>query len=313
MAKALGLNLDQINILLMIVSFAIAFAIPFELILISYAFLGPAHYLTEISWLHDRTYFTDAKWLWIPLAILSLIMIATNIGKENIEAAYIVLALSLSLATAFVFGKTMILRAVIFVGLALLFLGLKGIYPPVGLALVILLPTVIHVYVFTGLFILLGALKNSSKWGIASFATFLACGLGFFFVTPSTLMISPDFIGANLGFFDGVTDYLVKLFSFEGVNGHSVMAFLSFAYTYHYLNWFSKTEVIKWHLIPKKRLAIISIIYLISIGVYLIDFKTGLILLTFLSLTHVLLEFPLNIISIRTISQTLGGRVFQKS
>lgn len=54
---------DQINYLnvgLMIVSCLVAYVIPFELFLFSYAVLGPLHYLTEISWLHDRGYFTGS-------------------------------------------------------------------------------------------------------------------------------------------------------------------------------------------------------------------------------------------------------------
>src|SRR5438105_15288845 len=55
---------DQVNYLnlgLMIVSCVLAYIIPFELFLFSYAVLGPLHYLTEISWLHDRKYFVEAK------------------------------------------------------------------------------------------------------------------------------------------------------------------------------------------------------------------------------------------------------------
>ena len=35
----------------------ITYLVPFELLLLSYVVLGPAHYFTEISWLHDRKYF----------------------------------------------------------------------------------------------------------------------------------------------------------------------------------------------------------------------------------------------------------------
>jgi hypothetical protein len=33
------------------------FAVPFELLLFSYAVLGPLYYLAEISWLHKKKYF----------------------------------------------------------------------------------------------------------------------------------------------------------------------------------------------------------------------------------------------------------------
>ena len=60
-------RVNYINIALMVLSMAAAFVVPFELFLFSYAVLGPAHYLTEISWLHDRQYFTRRKtdYLWL--------------------------------------------------------------------------------------------------------------------------------------------------------------------------------------------------------------------------------------------------------
>ena len=42
-------RLNYVNIGLMLLSCLVAFFVPFELFLFSYAVLGPAHYLTEIS------------------------------------------------------------------------------------------------------------------------------------------------------------------------------------------------------------------------------------------------------------------------
>lgn len=301
------LNIDQINILLMLLSCGVAYAIPFELVLISYAFLGPAHYLTEISWLHDRTYFTGTKWIWAPLTVLTVLIIAMNRdGAGHVEVTYICLSLALAVCIGAVLAQRWLHRAVIAGIVLALFLALRGIFPPLELAVAVLLPTFVHIYIFTGLFILSGALKSRSGWGAASFAVFVACGASFLFITPSTLMVSTDFIDRNLGLFDSLVDYMARVFSFGGrMNGHSILAFLSFAYTYHYLNWFSKTEIIKWHLIPRRRLVLIAALYVISIGVYLIDFRTGFIVLGFLSLIHVLLELPLNVVSIKMIGSSL--------
>ena len=52
---------DAVHLGLMLLALAIAYALPFELLLLSYAILGPVHYLTEISWLHDRRYFLPVK------------------------------------------------------------------------------------------------------------------------------------------------------------------------------------------------------------------------------------------------------------
>src|SRR5215813_1986954 len=54
-------QVNYLNICLMILSAAFAFCLPFELFLFSYAVLGPLHYLTEISWLHERRFFTVGR------------------------------------------------------------------------------------------------------------------------------------------------------------------------------------------------------------------------------------------------------------
>ncbi len=58
---ATGDRLDQLNMALMLASCAAAFALPFELFLFAYAVLGPLHYLTEISWIHDKGYFVGPE------------------------------------------------------------------------------------------------------------------------------------------------------------------------------------------------------------------------------------------------------------
>lgn len=300
------LNIDQTNILLMIASCAIAYVLPFELVLVSYAFLGPAHYLTQISWLHDRTYFTEVKWLWVPLAFLAGLMAFVDWQDHQLIVIYTILCLALSMCAALALAKSWKNRGLVALGLMLVLIPLFKIYPPFAIAFAMLLPTVIHIYFFTGIFILLGAVKSKSAWGLTSFATFLVCGGLFFIVSPSDIIISMDFVNRNAGFFDSLADYLARLFSFGGtVDGNSMLGFLSFAYTYHYLNWFSKTEIIKWHQIPRHRLIVIIILYLCGIGAYLIDYKTGFAILLFLSVLHVVLELPLDIISIRNLSATL--------
>ena len=69
------MTLNQINHLntgLMMASVAIAAVVPFELFLFAYAILGPAHYLTQISWLHDRNYFTTGRWDFVFLLLLTV-------------------------------------------------------------------------------------------------------------------------------------------------------------------------------------------------------------------------------------------------
>ena len=51
---------DTIHLGLMLAALGITYLVPFELLLLSYVVLGPAHYFTEISWLHDRKYFATS-------------------------------------------------------------------------------------------------------------------------------------------------------------------------------------------------------------------------------------------------------------
>src|SRR6188768_1374148 len=66
-------RLDAVNIGLMLVACVVAVIIPLELFLFSYAILGPLHYLTEISWLHDRNYFTKGRYDALMLVAIGLI------------------------------------------------------------------------------------------------------------------------------------------------------------------------------------------------------------------------------------------------
>ena len=65
-------QINHLNTALMVMSVAIAAVLPFELFLFAYAILGPAHYLTQISWLHDRNYFTTGRWDFLFLLLLTI-------------------------------------------------------------------------------------------------------------------------------------------------------------------------------------------------------------------------------------------------
>jgi hypothetical protein len=92
--------------------------------------------------------------------------------------------------------------------------------------------------------------------------------------------------------------------------GIMLMRFIAFAYLYHYLNWFSKTEIIRWHKVPKVRFILVLVTWIASSAFYAYDYSLGLSLLFFLSFSHVLLEFPLNIVSIVGIG-TEGLAIFK--
>ena len=74
------------------------------------------------------------------------------------------------------------------------------------------------------------------------------------------------------------------------------------AYIYHYLNWFSKTTIIGWHKqLTTNKTIIILVIWILLLCCYWYDYRLGLVMSIFLSVLHVMLEFPLNIITIRSL------------
>jgi hypothetical protein len=287
-------RINYVNIGLMLVSAVAACVMPFEVFLISYAVLGPLHYLTQISWLHDRGYFTTGRWDWIPLALL---------GVASLEAAYghwlgwlgsPFAALGLGIVVAFV--RNPVVKIATLVACVALTEPMRAWFPA-RVFFGVFLTTVVHVYLFTGLFILAGSLKSRSRSGYASLGVFLACGLGLLLVRPATPLTLTPYASENIEPFSAMVAGMVRLLPATTDRDSAIMAvgrFLGFAYTYHYLNWFSKTGVIRWHEIGAARMATIGVLWAVSVGLYWYDYATGLAALFFLSIVHVFLEFPLD-------------------
>jgi hypothetical protein len=394
-------KINYLNIGLMVLTAIAAYFFPFETFLLAYAYLGPLHYLTEISWLHDRNYFSKGKYDFLVLLIVGVLLsyaaFAKDFGvsvevydyfvKMNLFDKLLVFALFSSILFALV--KNFIVKIVT---ILFLFVFVSGWLSPENsdvntgstmiFALTSLVPTLIHVYLFTGLFMLFGALKSRSKSGLLQMVGFVlvpvflvfftpvdekknnltsygknayyANGDGFFYTNISILehfklveepkltnkqflanfvnnekskqnlpvaerkrlndslkkRLNEPFIIQDpnneyyqkaipvknaLGTYDKESYWGIVFYSNIGI---MLMRFIAFAYLYHYLNWFSKTEVIRWHKVPKLRFAAVIVLWIGASVFYAYDYSLGLSLLFFLSFTHVLLEFPLNIVSI---------------
>jgi hypothetical protein len=169
----------------------------------------------------------------------------------------------------------------------------------------IFLPSIVHVYVFTGLFILYGALKSRSRSGYVSLFVFIGCSMLFFIVSPTLFGITDSkYLRGSYRSFERLNFFLAKLLGFSDIgklndiyvteSGVTLMRFVAFAYTYHYLNWFSKTSILNWHKISRLRWGAILTLWALSVAVYAVDYRIGFIVLFALSMAHVLLEFPLN-------------------
>lgn len=285
---AISLNTNQVNYInigLMVISAGLAYLFPFGLFLLVYAVLGPLHYLTEISWLHDKSYFTQGRYDYLFLLGIAVIITVLYFGwipsapKGTIEFFS---GLAFAGALLFVLLKNNGVRLLTFLPVVLaLFFFIQSASFRVIFGL--FLPTLIHVFLFTGMFILIGALRGKSRSGLASLAVFALLAVSFFFFHPAHLGYHvSDYVRKNYGYlkdngtgsspFISINFYIAKILGLgdfdqgqlppsefvKNVNGFlyqnpmalSLMSFIAFAYTYHYLNWFSKTSIIGWHEIP---------------------------------------------------------------
>ena len=303
-------GINYLNIGLMLISVVAAYILPFEVFLFSYAVLGPLHYLTEISWLEKKSYFIKSKndiWIFVLLVVLITIGMFDSKAKTN-------LFLGSFLFSGFVYALIILFVEKLSLKLLLVFLTFIvsvifnfNKYPDFSFMLfAVWLPTIIHVFVFTGAFILFGALKSRSASGMISLAIFIICAFTFFIYMPENFGIPVSDYGKKAySYFRILNTSLYKVFGFGNLKMNddalyistkavAVMRFIAFAYTYHYLNWFSKTSIIKWNQVSKNRLAIIIVLWIISVVLYAFSYKVGFYALFLLSMLHVFFEFPLN-------------------
>jgi hypothetical protein len=188
------------------------------------------------------------------------------------------------------------------------------------------LPTLIHVFLFTALFMLFGALKNNSTLGIISVGVlFLCAAMPFIWDAPFIqYSLNNEYIRKSYNdSFYTLNYHIFELFKLGPIHGReqaestiyssamgiAITRFIAFAYTYHYLNWFSKTSIIQWHKTPLLNLVVVLILWVFSVTLYAISYKTGLIALFFLSFLHVFMEFPLNFQSLLGIARNLIDRI----
>jgi hypothetical protein len=283
-------RINYVNIVLMLASCALAYLFPFHLLFFSYAVLGPAHYLTQISWMHDRRYFAAGRALPYIFVIVTLLAI---ILPGRLQAIVLLGALFIALVAVLPLSG---LQKTVLTALAIAAAAMMSHNQEAMLFATIMLPTVVHIFIFTSAFVLAGALKGHSKSGYASLGVLWLCAASFMFVPQSWYTPGVLPTHAAVAFFIPVSDHMLALLGMESSlrATTALFAFLSFAYTYHYLNWFSKTRIIAWHKIPRARMWGIAACYLAALAVYFHDYVQGFYLLLFLSLLHVVLEFPLN-------------------
>jgi hypothetical protein len=281
--------MEYLNLIFVVISALIAHFMPIELLLFAYAFLGPAHYLTEISWLHDRNYFSPSKLIAAILFLCSfLYLISPAYGFLYMWEA-IVLTITF---TCFKKNRNAILFFI--VGSLLFLIAPQGKFL---LLIFILLPTLIHVFLFTFLFILNGFLKRKELCAGLTLIAIILATISFFVIDTKSVVLFPDIVKNNKDFFLVIPNSLIQLFNLDSNTTllNNLFKFTAFAYTFHYLNWFSKTRLLGWYQISNQRRYYMASFYFLLISVYFYNYKLGFILAAFLSILHVVLEFPLNL------------------
>jgi hypothetical protein len=323
-------KIDWLNTLLVVLCGVLAYFFPLKVFILSFAILGPLHYLTEINWLSSNNYFTPfSKKLGLSIAIIASIIVVLPrlyfhfVDLESTNAISIFLFAINSYSNGAIFTCLLLAIGVHFIKqskgwMIIILLSLVASYflntnETYTLLIGVLIPTIIHVYLFTLLFMLYGARKNRSKPGFLSVG--LAIIIPFIFIVipvDSSSYFFSDFYKSTL--IDNNLHYAPVLFSkFIGLSDGTsfyfyeqlelrLMMFISFIYLYHYLNWFSKTTTIFWHKsLTIKRSIFIGTIWAVLLCLFFFDFKIGFLTALFFSFLHVILEFPLNIASIKSL------------
>jgi len=294
---------DAAHLGLMLAALGLTYLVPFELLLLAYVVLGPAHYATEISWLHDRKYF-------LPQRGIAMVLAAVAVAAALIDnaawfgfvmwAAFVGCVLLVTAATAL---QTMVLfivaialtAALVANGASLAVLG-------------ILLPTLIHVSLFTLVFMALGAYRSSEKVQWLLLAIYLAAIALILMLPPTAATLIPSFGQAGHDYFANVAPALGRLLGVPDLRLDTrLTSLLAFVYTYHYLNWFIKAEIIHWNKMTKGRWALVAATSGASTALYFYDYALGFTVLLAFSLVHIVLEFPLNSLALRQLGAAIGA------
>jgi hypothetical protein len=325
-----GDRVHIVNIVLMAIVLMIAIKLPFELFLFAYAVFGPLHYITEINWLNNNRFYVEDKrqiWILVALTILASLPLLANGIIPYLEGGnffinpfinYLGRFYGTFILIGFIVATSLVYFKKKYFIILLIFGGMVTIYffrhtEPYYLLTTLLLPSLIHVYIFTLIFMVYGVTKTRSKIGLLEvlflvmvpiIIFYLPINLNNYSISSATLanFIESNFkiINIGLGKILGVKSVEASNEVIRSEAGIKIQIFIAFAYLYHYLNWFSKVSLIGWLKNTSiQKMIGIFLFWIASVGLYWYNYRVGLGALFFLSLLHVILEFPLNIVSIQ--------------
>ncbi|NQY66318.1 MAG: hypothetical protein HRT72_01125 [Flavobacteriales bacterium] len=181
----------------------------------------------------------------------------------------------------------------------------------------IFLPTIIHVYLFTMLFMIAGTIKSKSKLGMVA--------IGVLLLIPIIIWLFPidptNYLGEktveamstvrNFQFITFIGERLSVMQNAQFIpltsGAVKLQIFIAFSYTYHYLNWFSKTSLIGWNRnISRSKIALIVLLWVSLVGLSIYDYEVGYLVLYGFAMLHII--FPLNIACMKEVGSYIIGR-----
>src|ERR1700724_3200185 len=198
-------TIDAVHLGLMLAALAITYLVPFELLLLSYVVLGPAHYFTQISWVDDRKYFLPQRNVAFGLAGAAVVAALID------NAAWFGFVIWMAFVACALLTTTTAAQSAI---LTIVALGVTAIMAANGSSLAvlgILLPTLIHVSLFTLVFMTLGAWRSGDKVQWLMVALYVAAIATILIVPPTTATWIPSFAKAAQDYFANVAPALGRL------------------------------------------------------------------------------------------------------
>jgi len=293
-----------VNLGVLLFSAAAAWVAPLETFIVAYAVIGPFHYLTEMAWLRKKQFFfgdgvVSPRVYLITASVLCIFASLDLYFKRGWAVYAIGLLIVLSLGA-------MVKNVPVLMGALALVFATKFFVHGYGLFVAAFVPTVVHVYFFTLIFLISGAMRGRrmSVLGWVNPLLLLVIPLVMIRLSARFGVHTPGayWMSSEASFAD-VHEYISGLmglgmhFNAGGTlapNAVATFRFLAFIYLHHYLNWFAKTELLAWHKVSRRSWVAIVTIYAAMIGSYAYNFAVGFYASYFVSLLHVLLELPLN-------------------
>jgi hypothetical protein len=165
----------------LVVSGAAAAVAPLQVFLLAYVLLGPFHYLTEIAWLRKKDFYFGeglvSPRLYAVLAgVLAVAGAADFVLRRGLSfwvvGALLLLSLSVWVRNVYVLGA-----------IAVAGLVAKMFSPATVFFIAVITPTVVHVFFFTWIFMVSGALRSkalgAARWVNPALTLLIPLGLVF--------------------------------------------------------------------------------------------------------------------------------------